>query len=158
MFRDLTRKKQQLESAECIRILESETRGVLSVQGDDGYPYGVPMNHFYNPEDGCIYFHCGNAGHRVDALRRADKVSYCVCDRGHRNPGEWAWTVRSVIIFGRAALLDDRETVSDITAKLSRRFTQDEAYIAREIAEHAHRTLLIRLTPEHMTGKTITEA
>jgi len=158
MFRELLRKNKQLSEADCIRILESETRGVLSVQGDDGYPYGMPMNHFYNPEDGCIYFHCGNVGHRLDALRRCDKVSLCVTDRGYKNEGEWAWNVRSVIVFGRAEILDDRETVIHITSRLSRRFTQDETYIAEEIAQHAHRTLLIRLKPEHITGKLVSES
>ena len=33
---------------------------------------------FYNEEDGCIYFHCGKAGHRLDALQKHDKVSFCV--------------------------------------------------------------------------------
>ena len=55
MFRELVRKNKQLSKEECIRLLTEETRGVLSVLGDDGYPYGMPMNHFYNPEDGKIY-------------------------------------------------------------------------------------------------------
>ena len=59
MFRELVRKKKQISMEECIRILKSEPRGVLSVLGDDDYPYGMPMNHFYNKEDGKIYFHCG---------------------------------------------------------------------------------------------------
>ena len=24
--------------------------------GEDGYPYGIPMNHWYNPEDGKLYY------------------------------------------------------------------------------------------------------
>ena len=59
MFRALARKKQQISREECIDLLTRETRGVLSVIGDGGYPYGMPMNHFYCPEDGKIYFHCG---------------------------------------------------------------------------------------------------
>ena len=80
MFRELVRKKQALSREECIEVLQKETRGVLSVIGDGGYPYGAPMNHWYNEEDGCIYFHCGNAGHRVDALRQepADETMHHV--------------------------------------------------------------------------------
>ncbi len=59
LFRELTRKKQQLSNEECIELLKAEKRSVLSVIGDDGYPYGMPMNHFYDENDGCIYFHCG---------------------------------------------------------------------------------------------------
>ena len=59
MFRELTRKRQALTREECLALLRSELRGVLSVQGDDGYPYGMPMNHYYNDADGKLYFHCG---------------------------------------------------------------------------------------------------
>ena len=121
MFRELLRKKQQLAEAECIAILKTETRGVLSVIGDDGYPYGMPMNHFYNETDGCIYFHCGKTGHRVDALKKNDKVSFCVYNHGYRNEGEWALNVKSVIVFGKVEMIDDPATVADITAKLSRK-------------------------------------
>ena len=80
MFRELLRKNNEISITECIRILKTEKRGVLSVNGDKGYPYGMPMNHWYNEEDGKIYFHCGKAGHRLDALQKDSKVSFCVYD------------------------------------------------------------------------------
>ena len=84
MFRELIRKKKQLSFASCEYLLKNERRGVLSVIGDEGYPYGTPINHFYCEDDGCIYFHCGNIGHRLEALRACDKVSFCVFDKGSR--------------------------------------------------------------------------
>ena len=56
MFRELARKKKQITTEECIQVLKNEKRGVLSVLGDADYPYGMPMNHWYNEEDGKIYF------------------------------------------------------------------------------------------------------
>ena len=158
MFRDLLRKKQQLSTEDCIEVLKNETRGVLSVIGDEGYPYGSPMNHFYKEEEGKIYFHCGKVGHRLDALKACDKASFCVYDRGYRREGEWALNVKSVIVFGRVEIIDDHDTIVDITTKLSYKFTQDEAYIQGEIAHDAHRTLLLALTPEHICGKLVNEA
>ena len=70
MFRELTRKKQKLSLEECKSILKMEKRGVLSVYGDNGYPYGMPMNHFYDERDGKIYFHGAKEGHKIDALSR----------------------------------------------------------------------------------------
>ena len=67
MFRELTRKNKQLSMEDCVCVLNTQNRGILSVNGDDGYPYAMPMNHWYNEEDGKIYFHCGNVGHRLDA-------------------------------------------------------------------------------------------
>ena len=52
MFREITRKKQALSQEECLEILTNAKRGVLSVNGDDGYPYGMPVNHYYDPVDG----------------------------------------------------------------------------------------------------------
>jgi nitroimidazol reductase NimA-like FMN-containing flavoprotein (pyridoxamine 5'-phosphate oxidase superfamily) len=158
MFRELVRKKKQLPDSECIEVLKTERRGVLSVIGDMGYPYGTPMNHFYNEEDGSIYFHCGKLGHRLDALRACDKVSFCVYDEGYTEEGDWAKNVRSVIVFGRVEILDDAGLIADITAKLSRKFTQDEEYIAEEIKNHGHLTLLLRLRPEHICGKLVKES
>ena len=60
MFRKMRRFKQELSKEECIEILKKEPRGVLSMQGEDGYPYGMPMTHWYNEEDGKIYFHGAN--------------------------------------------------------------------------------------------------
>ena len=158
MFRDLTRKNRQLSAEDCISILSTEKRGVLSVNGDDGYPYGMPMNHFYNEADGCIYFHCGKGGHRLDSIEKDSKVSFCVYDSGYRADGEWALNIKSVIVFGRITVVSDHDTVCDIAAKLSRIFTQVEAYVKREIDSFAHETLLLKLCPEHICGKLVNEA
>jgi len=157
MFRELVRKNKQLPAEECIAVLKEETRGVLSVLGDDGYPYGMPMNHFYFEEDGCIYFHCGKIGHRLDALKRDDRVSFCTYDRGYCKEGEWALNVRSVIVFGRMELIEDMEQIASITRLLSLKFIQDEEHIRKEIEASAHKTLLMKLTPEHICGKLVRE-
>ena len=88
MFRPMRRHNQQLSQAECVEILKTEPRGVLSLIGDGGYPYGVPLDHWYCEEDGKIYFHCGKQGHKIDAIRRCDKASFCLMDRGFRREGE----------------------------------------------------------------------
>lgn len=158
MFRELQRKNKQISMEECIELLKKETRGVLSVLGDGNYPYGMPMNHWYNEEDGKIYFHCGKSGHRLDALRKCNKVSFCTYDSGYREEGDWALHVKSVIVFGTIEIIDDMDTIADITRKLSYKFTQDEEYIRTEIEKYAKATLLLKLTPEHICGKQITES
>lgn len=158
MFRELMRKNKQLSNEDCIDILKSETRGVLSVLGDDEYPYGMPMNHWYNEEDGKIYFHCGKVGHRLDAIKRHNKVSFCTYDRGYRNEGEWALNVKSVIVFGKIEIVDDKDKIIDITTKLSYKFTEDDEYIKKEIENYSHQTILLQLTPEHICGKLVNES
>ncbi len=158
MFRELIRINKKLSMEECIHVLKTEKRGVLSVNGDNDYPYGMPMNHWYNEEDGKIYFHCGNVGHRLDALKKDNKVSFCVYDEGYCKPGQWALNIKSVIVFGKIEVVNDPDRIKDITTKLSHKFTQDEEYIRAEIENHAHRTLLLELTPEHVCGKLVEES
>ena len=158
MFRELSRKKQQISNGECVEILKSQLRGVLSVIGDNGYPYAFPINHFYNDEDGKIYFHSGKKGHKIDALKSCDKASFCVYDDGYRKDGEWALNIKSVIIFGRIKLVDDYDKVVDISRKLSYKFTRDESYIDEEIRRSAKATVLLELTPENIIGKLVNEA
>ena len=158
MFREMRRIKQQIPNEECIEILKTEPRGVLSVLGDDGYPYGMPMNHYYNEDDGCIYFHQGKVGYRLEMLQKDHKVSFCTFDKGYRNEGEWSLNVRSVVVFGTIEIIDDPEVIADIGEKLSRKFTQDEEYIRQEILRSGPGTYILKLTPEYMTGKLVNES
>ena len=158
MFRELTRKKQMISEEECIQVLKNEPRGVLSVLGDDEYPYGMPLNHFYCEEDGKIYFHGGKTGHRVDAIKRHDKVSFCVYDQGFRNEDEWALNIRSVIVFGRIEIIEDMDKIIEISRSLSYKFTNDEKYIEHEIINAGPRTFMFALVPEFITGKLVKEA
>ena len=82
LFRELVRKKQAISKEECIETLKREPRGVLSVIGDEGYPYGLPINHYYDERDRKIYFHSGKKGQKIDALRAGDKASFCVVGLG----------------------------------------------------------------------------
>ena len=155
-FRDLVRKKQALSQEECVSLLKSEKRGVLSVLGDNDYPYGVPHNHFYNEEDGKLYFHSGMFGHKIEALKAHDKVSYTVY-AGEPTEGEWYLTFRSVIVFGRVEFIEDRDTIYDISRKLSYQFIQDSDYIEKEVRNSGPRTAMFALIPEHISGKLVRE-
>ena len=127
MFRKMRRFKQQITNEECIEILKNEPRGVLSVLGDDGYPYGMPMDHWYSEADGKLYFHGAKEGHKIDAIMACDKVSYCVMDKGFRKENDWALNIRSVIVFGRMKIVTDEEKRIEIGTNLCRKFTDDEA-------------------------------
>lgn len=158
MFRDMLRKKQQLPMESCIELLKAQPRGVLSLLGDGGYPYGLPIDHWYCEEDGKLYFHCGKRGHKIDAIQNCDKASFCVMDEGFRREGEWALNIRSVIVFGRVRILEDQDRAIEITRRLSYKYTADTAFIEREIAQSGQNVLVFSLTPEHITGKLVNES
>ena len=158
MFREMRRFKQQIPNEECIEILKNEPRGVLSVLGDDGYPYGVPLDHWYSESDEKLYFHCAKEGHKLDAIVKCDKVSYCVFDKGFRRDGEWALNINSVVVFGRMKLVEDADKTKDICTKLCRKFTDDESYLQKELKNALPRVQCLELMIEHMTGKLVNES
>ena len=158
MFREITRKKQCLTQDKIIEILRTEKRGVLSVIGDNGYPYGVPINYWYNEENGKLYFHSGKVGHKVDAMAMNEKVSFCVYDSGYRKEGEWALNISSVIVFGKISVVEDFEQAMDICRCLSLKYTPDTVYIEEEIQKYGKATLCYELCPEHITGKVVNES
>lgn len=158
MFREMRRFKQQISDEECKQVLKTETRGVLSVIGDGGYPYGMPLNHYYCEEDGRLYFHGAKEGHKVDAIKSCDKVCYTVFDKGYRKEGEWALNVKSVVIFGKISIVTDEEKVKKICTDLCRKFTDDEEYLQWELEHSLSRVLCLELVPEHMTGKLVNES
>lgn len=158
MFREMRRIKQQISNEECIEILKTEPRGVLSVLGDDGYPYGIPMDHWYSEADGKLYFHGAKEGHKLDAIKACDKVSYCVMDKGFRKENDWALNIRSVVVFGRMKIVTDEEKRIEIGTNLCRKFTDDKSYIEHEVKNALPRAVCLELTPEHMTGKLVNES
>ena len=155
MFRKMRRLGQMLSKEECEEILTREPRGVLALLGDYDYPYALPMSHVY--VDGKIYFHGAMQGHKNDAVKKHDKVSYCVFDEGVKNDDGWSYTFRSVIVFGRIrTLTDDDEKVEKLTHLGDKFFpTHDET--VREIERLLHRTEVFEITIEHMSGKTVVE-
>lgn len=158
MFREMRAKDKALGHEECIQLLKEMPRGVLSLVGDEGYPYGVPMDHWYNPEDGKLYFHGGKRGHKIDAIRSCDRACFCVLDEGVREEGDWALTIRSVIVFGRIQIVEDKEKAVEITRKLSYKYTSDTAFIEKEVLESSRNLLVFALEPQHISGKTVREA
>jgi len=157
MFREITRIKQKITDEECREILRRETRGVLALNGDDGYPIALPMNHYYDEGSDTIYFHAGKVGYKLDCIRRSDKACFTVTEAGARLADEWWLTVRSVVVQGKVEIISDDETIRSVAEKLSRKFTNDNDYIAQEIEKYVPATLLLALHAEHICGKRVKE-
>ena len=157
MFRPMRRFKQALSDAECRKVLQEEKRGTLALAGDDGYPYAVPLNYYYDPETGRLYFHGAGEGHKIDALKRCDKVSFNVHDAGVIQPGDWAYTVRSVTLFGRLHILEDKDRAYALLRQIGLKYYPSVESVDAIMARSASRVTMLELVPEHMTGKLVHE-
>ena len=156
MFRQMRRIKQQLSEEESLEVLKKAKRGVLSVIGDDGWPYGVWLNQHF--ENGRIFFHGAKEGHKIDALKKDARASFTVIDEGVKDEGGWAYAFRSVVVFGRVEFVEDQNEAVEICRRLARRFNPSEADIEDEIRRAAAHVQVFALIPEHITGKCIHEA
>ena len=155
-FRAMRRFKQQLTDEECIELLKKEPRGVLSVLGDDGYPYGIPIDFVY--DQGKLYFHCAKEGHKIDAIRSCDKASFSLIDEGVRKDGDWPLHFKSVILFGRIRILEDREEILSKVRLLGLKYFPSPEEVEEELRHSGNRVCCLELSVEHMTGKRIKES
>ena len=151
-FREMRRKRQQLTEEESIAILQKATAGTLALLGDDDYPYAVPISYVYH--DGKLYFHSALTGHKVDAIRKCDRASFCVIDQDAVQPQKYTTFYRSVIAFGRIHIIEDAQEKLDTARMLGNRYNpnQEEA-LQKEIENGLSRMLMIRFDIEHLTGK-----
>ena len=74
MNREMYKKERQMSSEATAAIFSKGNHGTLAVNGDDGYPYAVPVNYVY--DGGKIYIHSAKYGYKIDAVKRDDKVCF----------------------------------------------------------------------------------
>ena len=150
-FPAMRRARQALSREDCETILKRRQTAVLALQGCDGYPYAVPVNYVY--AEGKVYFHGAKVGHKQDAIARCDKVSLCVIDRDEVDAATLATDYRSVILFGRARVLDGGEECVHAARLLGLKFNPDAAFVDSEIARTLPALRCVEIRVEHMSGK-----
>lgn len=156
MFREMRRKKQLLSKEEIIEILQSCTSGVLGVTGDDDYPYTVPVSYAY--KDGKLFFHGAKEGHKIDSIKRNDKVTFCVIEKDEVIQKTFTTHFRSVSVFGRARILTEDDEKRYAIESLVEKYSPD--YIEeghREIESAWNRLCILEVKIEHITGKSAIE-
>lgn len=153
-FRPMRRIRQQLSNEDAESILKSATAGVLAVCGDNDYPYAVPVSYVY--ADGKIYFHSALQGHKIDAIRRNPKVSFCVIAEDDVKPREFTTYFKSVIAFGKARIIDDSCEKMAALQLLAKRYSDDSVtpeMADKEVSGGFNRLLMVVIEIEHLTGK-----
>lgn len=153
MFREMRRKRQLLSRNESIEILEHGTSGVLALLGDNRYPYAVPISYvYYNSK---IYFHSAKAGHKIQAIKKYNKASFCIIDQDDVIPEGYTTYFRSVIVFGKIRILEDEQEKRETIEKLAIKYYPKDSEINRKRAiDREWKSLcMIELSIEHMTGK-----
>lgn len=157
-FRKMRRWKQQIPEEECVRVLKEAPRGVLCLHGENGYPYAIPVNQYYDEKDGKLYFHGAKEGLKLDLIAKDNKACFTIMDEGFVEEGEWAKRIRSVICLGRIETLEDHEKVLTQCRRLAGKFYPTKESIDREIELAGSRVNMLVMTIDRMTGKLVKES
>ncbi|MBQ7595540.1 MAG: pyridoxamine 5'-phosphate oxidase family protein [Clostridia bacterium] len=152
MFRPMRRSKQQLSDEECLEILLDGKDGVLAVNGDGGYPYAVPLNYIYL--NGCIYIHCAKQGHKLDAVKKDGRVSFCVVSENDILQQKFTALYKSVIVFGKAEIVEDEKEMYQAVRAIAEKYCPDmSSETENEIRRDWSGLCIVKIITEHISGK-----
>ena len=137
------------------QLLKTCHVGRLGTIGRDGYPIVKPVNFAYH--EGNIYFHTALEGEKIEDIRRDNRVCFetdlpIAFVRAVNQPCEAEYLYRSVIIKGRASLVEDHEERSRAFRSLMEKYQPEGGY-GPYVKEKLGRTGIIRIDVEEMTGK-----
>ena len=151
----LRRKDKELsDPTEHNRILATVRTVTLAMSiGDE--PYAVVLNHGWDPERRCLYFHCAPRGKKIDILSRNPRVwGVAVQDLGYLD-GRCDHAYRSVMFSGNVTWLrSDGEKRRALEVMIHQHESNPEAVIAEQLTpERIAATCLGRIDVEHISGK-----
>ena len=154
MFRKIRKIKNEIDKDAVDSLLHSCRRGVLSMNGEDGYPYAIPVNYYYDEANQKIYFHGAKAGYKVDCLNSCDKVCFTVFGNESIKDLEWAPYVQSVVVFGRCRLVD---TNNEVLKTFMMKYYPSVDLVDKVIKEDSKFVQMYEISIEHKSGKQVQE-
>lgn len=157
MFRKVMKVKNEITLEEAKDLLRNNKRAAFSVNGDNGYPYTVPINFYYEEEENSVYFHSAKKGHKIDSIINSDKVCLTTWNDGYKDEGDWAYHVSSCVVFGRAVLVTDPKITEEKVRKFALKYYPSAEEVEEEIRLGINAVQLVKIEIEHISGKKIHE-
>lgn len=153
MFHEMRRKKQLIEEKESIEILNTQSHGILSLRGNDAYPYCVPLSYVY--ENGKIYFHCAVGGYKNDCIKSSPKACFCVVAQDNIISEKFTTAYKSVIVFGELRFLENAKEKTNALLLLAKKYCPKETKerTFEEINGSINKTIVLELSCDCISGK-----
>lgn len=156
MHKEMRRNKRAIEENEIIEVLLSAEYGILSTISEDDTPYGTPINFAY--DDGKIYFHCANDGHKLDNIRYNSSGCFTIVDSVELLPSKFSTKYRSVVVFGKLQIVNDTDEKKNGLIKIIEKLSPDFVEKGIKYIDGAFdRVTVVRMDIDHMTGKSHNE-
>ena len=157
MFRNVRKKINEISVMEAKELLKTSRRGVLALNGDDGYPYAIPVNYLYVEDSNQIIFHGSKVGHKVDSLKRSDKICFTVYGNETIKDLNWAPYLESAVFFGRCHMTDNLEETKKLCKQFAMKYYPTEAMVDEEVEISARAVGMYVIDIEHISGKRVQE-
>lgn len=157
MFRKVRKIKNEITIEDAKKLLKNNKRAALAVNGDNGYPYTIPINFYYDEDENRIYFHSAKKGHKIDSIKNSDKICLTTWNEGYKDDGDWAYHVSSCVVFGRARLIDDRNTTEEKVRNFALKYYPSAEEVEKEIKMGINGVQLVEIEIEHISGKKVHE-
>ncbi|WP_295227177.1 pyridoxamine 5'-phosphate oxidase family protein [Veillonella sp.] len=158
MFKPIRKKINEIDRSAVETLLQSNRRGIIVMNGNDGYPYAIPINYYYDRKAQKIYFHGAKAGHKVDVLKTSDKICFTVYGNEIIDDAEpWAPYVQSAVVFGRCHLIEGGPESIGRLKEFAMKYYPDESLADEQIARAGRATQMFEITIEYMSGKQVQE-
>jgi len=152
MFREIRLRDRAVNGEKAIEIITKGSYGVLSTIGEDGYPYGVPLNYTYY--DNCICFHCAQEGLKLDNINFNNKVSFCVVTKSDVLGNEFDTDYESAIAFGKANVIADDSEKKNILLSVLNKYSADYLKAGNNyMKKYWDETTVVKIKIEHLSGK-----
>lgn len=157
MFRQVRKKANEITVSLAKDLIKKSRRGILAVNGDNGYPYAIPINYLYEEESQKIFFHGSKVGHKVDAIKKSDKVCFTVYGNEQIKDETWAPYLQSALVFGRCKLIEDEDRAMKVLKDFAMKYYPSASMVEEEMKKAAKATQMFEITIEHISGKEVQE-
>ena len=150
----MRRKDKERDAAFAWQVLRDAQYSVLAMTGADGAPYCVPVNHVADEGGNAIYFHCAGSGRKWEILEKEPPVCLSAVSKAELVAGQLTTAYASAVVEGRAVPVRDPEEKLYALKLLVQAL--DPVSLSRAVlcAEQSmQRTMLVKIIPEHITGK-----
>ncbi len=148
----MRRKDKEIEDKSAIEEILRQAAVCRIAMCDGDEPYVVPMSFGY--EDDCLHLHSASEGKKIDILNHNPIVCFELDIGqelvGNENPCKTSLKYRSVIGYGKAVFVEDREEKKRSLDAIMRHYS-GETYDYQE--KSLNEVAIIRIRIESMTGK-----
>jgi len=150
----LRRSDKKIDDPALLDEVLATTRTITLAMCEGDEPYVVMLNHGYDAERRCVYFHSAGAGRKIDILRRNPKVwVLAVDDLGYQH-GACDHAFRSVMAGGTVHLLGVSDE-NDPESNDEKRRALELMVRQQERPENQERVMTDQLNPARIHAVTI---